>query len=101
MESNRMSRIWHLATLWLAGSVAVGLVTWLCFRFAISAAATELASLLVIVFAAMLDSALTSVILSASALLWLDYFFAEPAFSLGVTSAHDLFTLMVFVITRW
>jgi PAS domain S-box-containing protein len=99
MESNRMSRIWHLAALWLAGSVAVGLVTWACFRFEASAAAIELAYLLVIVFASMLDSAITSVILSAVAVLCLDYFFTQPLFSLRTTSVHDLFALVVFVVT--
>ena len=85
--------------LWVAGSVGVGLVTWICFLFGMSGAATELAYLLVVVVASTFDSAVTSVFLSVIAVVCLDFFFTPPLFSLAIASGRDIFALAVFVIT--
>ena len=94
-----MSRIWHLTTLWLVGSMAVALVTWGCFRFGVGNAATELAYLLVIVVASLFDSAISSIVLSIVAVLCLDYYFTEPIYSFEIASWYDAFMLAVFVFT--
>jgi PAS domain S-box-containing protein len=96
---NGMSRVRHLVILWLAGTTAIALVTWGCFLIGTSTGAASLAYMLVIVFASMFDSAISSVVLSIIAVLCLDYFFTPPIFEFEVASGRDIFALIVFVIT--
>ncbi len=88
-----------MAVLWLVGSLAIGLVTWVCFRLGMSMGATQLAYLLVVVIASTFDSAVTSIFLSIIAVACLNYFFTPPLFSLAVGTGRDIFALIVFVIT--
>jgi PAS domain S-box-containing protein len=99
MSFNGISRFWYLPALWFGGSLALGLVTWVCYRAGSILATTELAYLLVIVLVSTLDSVISSLILSVVAVGCLNYFFIEPLFSFQINAAGDGFALAVFGIT--
>jgi K+-sensing histidine kinase KdpD len=94
-----VSRSYHLAASWVAGSVVLALVTWTCFRLGLNVATTGFAFLIVIVPLSLLESFVLSVFFSIIAVGCLDYFFVEPLFSFSVASIEDITALAAFLIT--
>jgi PAS domain S-box-containing protein len=99
MTAKRLARFRHLAAVWSLGVTGIGLVTWVCFGFGVSVTTAVLAYLIVIVVVSLLNSPVSSVILSVAAVGCLSYFFLEPLFSLRVASGQDALALVVFVFT--
>ena len=88
-----------LGRVWLAGTVALSLVTWLCFGLGLNFATTAFAYLIVVVLLSLLDSFVSSALFSVIAIACLNYFFVEPRFTLQVNYAEDLTGLAAYVIT--
>jgi PAS domain S-box-containing protein len=99
MNSKMIARLRYLVGLWVLGGVAIGVVTWVCFSLGSNLSTTVLAYLIVIVLLSLLDSFITSAILSVIAVGCLNYFFVEPIYTFNVDSAQDGFTLGAFVFT--
>ena len=99
MKSIPIERLGYLAALWLCGTLALAATTWVCFQFQLNLATTSLAYLIVIVLLSLLDSLISSIVLSVVAVALLNYFFVEPLFTLQVEYAQDSAALIVFVIT--
>ncbi|GGF22991.1 hypothetical protein GCM10011611_31360 [Aliidongia dinghuensis] len=89
----------HLALLWLGGSTATALVTWICFKLQVALATADLAFLILIVALSLMDSVISSIFFSILAVLCLDYFFAPPIFELDIYDPQDLVTLVAFLFT--
>jgi hypothetical protein len=99
MKSIPIERLGYLAALWLCGTLALAATTWVCFQFQLNLATTSLAYLIAIVLLSLLDSLISSIVLSVVAVALLNYFFVEPLFTLQVEYAQDSAALIVFVIT--
>jgi len=95
----RIGWIRYHAGLWIAGGVALALVTFGCFQLGLNSPTTAFIFLIIVVFFALLDSFVSSVIFSVIAVGCLDYFFVEPLFSLHVSSPQDIVTLIAFTLT--
>ncbi len=96
--SGGAARVRHLGLLWLFGSIALALVTLLCFTLGLDDAATAFAFLIVIVLLSLMDSFISSAIFSIIAVGCLDYFFIPPRFAFEISDAQDLTTLAAFLI---
>ena len=83
-EPGKSNGLRRLVPLWLFGSVALVLVTWLCFQLGANFATTGFAYLVVIVALSLMDSFISSAIFSAIAVFSLEYFFSEPRFTFYV-----------------
>jgi PAS domain S-box-containing protein len=99
VNAKKIKRIRHLIAVWSLGGLAIGLITWVCFQLGVNVTTAVLAYLIVLVVVSLIDSPVSSVVLSALAVLCLNYFFLEPIFSFGVASGQDLLVLIVFVFT--
>ena len=67
MKSIPIERLGYLAALWLCGTLALAATTWVCFQFQLNLATTSLAYLIVIVLLSLLDSLISSIVLSVAA----------------------------------
>lgn len=91
----------YLVALWLAGSVTLAIVTWVCFAAGLNSSAASCAFLIVIVLLSLLDSFISSLIFSVIAVLCLDYFFIQPLFTFDVAQPADVLALVAFVLTAF
>jgi PAS domain S-box-containing protein len=98
MSAAFIARLRHLGTLWFFGAAALIATTWICFRLGLGFAAASFAFLVVIVLLSLLDSLISSLIFSVIAVVFLDYFFVPPLFTLLVYSAQDFWALAKFVV---
>jgi C4-dicarboxylate-specific signal transduction histidine kinase len=94
-------RFWPSAALCLVGTIAVALLTFVCFRLDVRAGIAALLYLAVIVLLAGTDAFVPSVIVSIIAVLCLDYFFIPPVFSLRLGNPLDVIALIAFLGTSW
>jgi K+-sensing histidine kinase KdpD len=92
-KPDQAARLWHLAVLWVLGSLALAFVTWVCFGFRLNFATTVSAFLIVIVLLSLMDSFISSAIFSVIAVGCLDYFFVEPIFTFEVADPQNLTAL--------
>ena len=83
----------------LLGSIAVALLTFVCFRLHVNLAIAALLYLIVVVLLSVTDGLVPSVLVSIIAVLCLNYFFAPPLFSLEVDDPLDIVALITFVGT--
>ena len=83
----------------LLGSIAVALVTFVCFRLRVNLTIACLLYLAVVVLLSVMDAFVASVLVSVIAVLCLDYFFAKPLFSLQVADPLNIVALIVFLGT--
>jgi PAS domain S-box-containing protein len=98
MNRATIGRFSYLAVLWVAGSMALALVTWGCFRLGLNDTTVALLYLIVIVLlTALLNSFISSVFFSVVAVGCLDFFFFNPIFSLEVSDPRDLVALVAFL----
>jgi PAS domain S-box-containing protein len=99
MTQRQIGRLRHLVLLWIAGSLAIGLITAVCFRLNLSLATTGFLFLIVIVLLSLMDSLVSSLVFSAIAVGCLNFFFAPPIFSFEIANFHDLFAITAFFLT--
>jgi PAS domain S-box-containing protein len=99
MKRTLISRFRYLATLWLAGTVALACATWICFQLGLNPAATSFVYLIVIVLLSLMDSFISSALFSIIAVACLNFFFVEPLYAFHVATASDVAMLAAFLIT--
>jgi signal transduction histidine kinase len=99
MNDGLIARARYLVVLWLAGSVMLAAVTWLCFGVGLNFATAAFAYLIVIVLLSLLDSLISSIVFSVVAVGCLNFFFVPPLFTLQIDYAQDTFTLAAFAVT--
>jgi C4-dicarboxylate-specific signal transduction histidine kinase len=97
----RTYRPWHSAAQFLLGSVAVALLTFVCFRLQVRPGIAALLYLIVVVLLSATDAFVPSVFVSIIAVLCLDYFFIPPILSLGVGNPLDIVALVAFLGVAW
>src|SRR5580700_468470 len=101
MNRNGTNRFWRSAAQCLLGSIAVALLTFVCFRLGVRAGIAALLYLAVVVLLSGTDAFVPSVIVSIIAVLCLDYFFIPPLFSLELANPLDVVALVAFLGTAW
>jgi PAS domain S-box-containing protein len=101
MKRELIGRFRHLAALWIAGSVALAFATSACFQLGLNFATTAFVLLTIIVLLSLMDSFISSAVLSVVAVACLDYSFTEPLFTLDVADPQDITALAAFLITSF
>ena len=94
-------RFWRSAAQCLLGSIAVALVTFVCFRLQLGTGIAALLYLIVVVLLSATDAFVPSVFVSIIAVLCLNYFFIPPIFSLRLDNPLDIVALVAFLGTAW
>jgi len=97
----RSYRPWHSAAQFLLGSVAIALLTFVCFRLQVRAGIAALLYLIVVVLLSATDAFVPSVFVSIIAVLCLDYFFLPPILSFAVGNPLDILALVAFLGIAW
>jgi PAS domain S-box-containing protein len=87
--------------LWLVGSAALALATWVCFTLDLNAGTTGFIYLVIVVFLSLWDSFLSSALFSILAVGALNFYFIEPIFSFRVQYGRDIPLLAAFVLTSF
>src|SRR5712692_3937122 len=90
---------WRTAAQCLLGSIAVALLTFVCFRLQAGLAIASLLYLTVVVLLSVSDALGASVFVSIIAVLCLDYFFTQPLFSLQMDDPLNIVAVIVFLGT--
>ena len=90
MNHNQTYRFWRSAAQCLLGGIALGVLTYVCFRLNVSITTAALLYLIVVVLASLTGSFVLSAFVSIAAILCLDYFFTEPRFTIDVTLRQPL-----------
>ena len=105
MKQNQTSRFWHAAALCVVGSIAVALVTFICFRLDVDPVMAAFLYLIVVVLVSLSGIFVPSAVVSIIAICCFDYFITPPLFHLGLSQPLDIAALITFwttalVITR-
>ncbi len=83
----------------LCGSLAVGVLTFLCFRFRLGYTVAGPLFLLTVIVQSLWSDFLAAAVVSVLSVGSLDYFFLDPLFSFAVTSPSNILALIAFLIT--
>ena len=98
-RSHWKSKRWRSVAQCFIGSVALALVTLVCFRLEVDLPTTAFAYLIVIVLLSLMGSFFVSAVLSIIAVGVLNYFFASPIFSFQVEEPQDAVLVIAFLLT--
>jgi C4-dicarboxylate-specific signal transduction histidine kinase len=90
---------WSGAAQCFAGSVAIALITYVCFKFQLSIPTPTFLYLIVTVVVSLQGSFLLSAVFSFLAVGCLTYFFIPPIFSFKVAKPTDMVALAAFLTT--
>jgi C4-dicarboxylate-specific signal transduction histidine kinase len=101
MKRGETYRFWCSAAQVLLGSVAIALLTFVCFRLQVRPGIAALLYLIVLVLMSATDAFVPSVFVSIIAVLCLDYFFIPPILSFGVGNPLDIIALVSFLGIAW
>jgi C4-dicarboxylate-specific signal transduction histidine kinase len=101
----KLSKVWNSGAQFLLGSIALALLTFVCFRYHVNSTTVALLYLIVIGLVSLQGNFVPSAIVSLIAYLSLDVFFTEPLFTLGMNQFLDIvapitYVTSAFVITR-
>ena len=99
MLQNQNHRFRKLATECLAGSAAIALITFVCFRFRLDPLIPACLYLISLILLALRGTFVPSVIVSFVAVGCLDYYFISPIFSITVSNPSTILTLITFLAT--
>ena len=99
MLQNQNHRFRNFATECLAGSVAIALITFVCFRFRLEPLIPACLYLISLILLSLRGSFVSSVVVSFIAVGCLDYYFVPPIFSISVSSPSTILTLITFLTT--
>jgi C4-dicarboxylate-specific signal transduction histidine kinase len=97
----RTYRSWNSAAQFVLGSVAIALLTFVCFRLQVRPGIAALLYLIVVVLMSAADAYVPSVFVSIVAVLCLDYFFIPPLLSWQVGNPLDILALVAFLGISW
>jgi two-component system, LuxR family, sensor kinase FixL len=99
MKHHQTSRFWHSAAPCVVGSIAVVLLTFVCFRLDVDPVTAALLYLIVIVLVSLRGSFVPAAVVSIIAILCLNYFFTPPLFHVAMHDPLDVVALMTFLTT--
>jgi len=99
MLHNQTYRSWGAVTQYLSGSIALALVTFVCFRLGLNLITTACLYLIVIVLLSLRGSFLLSAVFSLVGVACLAYYFAPPIFSFRVSEPLNAVAIMAFLTT--
>jgi PAS domain-containing protein len=100
MQTSMTRHFWTSVAPALLGSIAIALLTLVCYRLQPGAVPAALLYLLVVVVVSVRGSLLASVWVSLIAVASLDYFFTGPTFRLyPIRETRDVLALIVFLTT--
>src|SRR5439155_22527653 len=99
MKRNQAIGFWHSAAHFVLGSIALALVTLLCFQLQLDLSTTAFTYLIVIVLLSLMGNFLSSVVLSIIAVGCLRYFFTPPIFSFGADNPLDAVAAVAFLVS--
>ncbi len=94
----RTYRFWRTAAECLFASIALALVTLVCFRLRLNLATVLCVYLIIVVLLSLRGSFFSSTVVSLIATGCLDYYFAPPIFSFRVSDPTDGFAITTFLI---
>jgi signal transduction histidine kinase len=97
--SQNLHRFWGEVAYCLSGSIAVALLTLVCFRFRFDTATVTCLYLIVIVLVSLRGSFLSSTLVSIIAVACLDYYFTPPLFSFQVRDSINIVGIAAFGTT--
>jgi signal transduction histidine kinase len=102
---HRLSTFWNSGAQFLLGSIALALLTFICFRYQVNSTTVALLYLIVIGLVSLQGRFVPSAMVSIIAYVCLDFFFTEPLFTLGMNHTLDIvapitYVTSAFVITR-
>ncbi len=101
LNMERTYRPWLSAAQFLLGSVAIALLTFVCFRLQVRPGIAALLYLIVVVLLSAADAFVASVLVSIIAVLCLNYFFIPPILSFRVGNPLDILALVSFLGIAW
>jgi C4-dicarboxylate-specific signal transduction histidine kinase len=101
MDHNRTFRFWRSAAQCLLGSIALALLTFVCFRYDVNPTTVALLYLIVIVLVSLRGSFIPSAIVSIIAYLCLDSFFTAPLFHPAMNQPLDVVAPIAFLTTAY
>lgn len=96
MTEERARNFWWRGVRCLLGSIVLAVLTFICFELHAIAAQASLLYFFFIVLFALWAGFLPSVVISILAILFFDYFFTEPRFSLRIDSPMDVIAMITF-----
>ena len=97
MPHDQNYRFWRTIAHYLSASIALALLTFVCFRLQLTLAPTACLYLLLIVLLSLWGSFHFSVVFSLIAVGGLAYYFAPPDFSFRVSDPLDVLAIIVFL----
>ena len=92
-------RFWRAVAQYLSGSIALALLTFVCFRLQLDLATTAFLYLIAIALLSLQGSFLLSAVLSLIGVGCLAYYFAPPIFSFHVSDPFDAVAIIAFLTT--
>jgi signal transduction histidine kinase len=99
MKTNGTNAFWRSAAQSLLGTLAIGVLTLVCFHFHVNLAIVAILFLAVVVMLALAGGFVSSILVSTIAVMCLDYFFTAPLFSFSVYDPLDVICLVAFFTT--
>jgi C4-dicarboxylate-specific signal transduction histidine kinase len=96
---HRQNRLWRVVAQCLSGSMAIALLTFVCFRLRLNLATTAFLYLIIIVLVSLQGSFLLSAVFSLIAAGCLSYYFAPPIFSFRDADPLDTVAIAAFFVT--
>jgi len=92
-------KLWRPAAGFVLGCAAVAVLTWIAFALHLALGVVSLLYIVLIVLMSMTGDVVSSVVLAVLTAMCLDYFFAEPLFSLTIDDPDDVVRVIAFVAT--
>jgi len=92
-------RFWRMGALCLSGTVAIALITYICFRLHLDLATTAFLYLIIVVLLSLQGSFLSGAVVSLIAGGCLAYYFIPPFFSFRISDPVDAVAIIAFLIT--
>jgi PAS domain S-box-containing protein len=99
MLHNQNYRFWRVVALCLSGSIALALITYVCFRLHLNLATTAFLYLIIVVVLSLQGSFLSAAVVSFIAVGCLAYYFVPPIFSFRVSDPIDVVAITAFLTT--
>jgi signal transduction histidine kinase len=96
---NIQNRLWRVVAQCLSGSMAIALLTFVCFRLRLNLATTAFLYLIIIVLVSLQGSFLLSGVFSLIAVGCLSYYFTPPIFSFRIGDPLDAVAIAAFLAT--
>jgi PAS domain S-box-containing protein len=100
-KTNGSARSRSVAAILLLGGIVIAISTWVCFQLESGLTATGFVYLIEILLLSLMDSLVSSLILSVIAVGCLNFFFTQPLFTFQVDSLNDVVALIAFFVTSF